>query len=75
MSPQTAQTVPDPLMFPCLCDDECFRFRAHGRWEADVNVDNFANARYFTPDADTYANLGALPGIGRTWRITLKRIF
>ena len=40
-----------------------------------MNLDNFTNARYFMPDADTYANLGALPGIGRTWRITLKRDF
>ena len=46
-----------------------------GVWEADVNVNNLADARYFTPDADTYANLGALPGIGRTWRITFKRLF
>ena len=46
-----------------------------GAWQAALNVDNFANARYFTPDADTYANLGALPGQGRTWRITLKREF
>ena len=50
-------------------------FLRQGPWEGDVNVDNLANARYFTPDADTYANLGALPGIGRTWRITLKRNF
>ena len=48
---------------------------ATGFGEAAVNLDNVANARYFTPDADTYANLGALPGIGRTWRITLKREF
>ena len=42
---------------------------------ATVNVNNLADARYFTPDADTYANLGALPGLGRTWRLTLKRSF
>ena len=40
-----------------------------------MNADNIGSTRYFTPDADTYANLGALPGIGRTWRITLKREF
>ena len=44
-------------------------------WQAELNVDNAGNERYFTPDADTYANLGALPGQGRTWRITLKREF
>jgi iron complex outermembrane receptor protein len=44
-------------------------------WEADVNINNLADIQYFTPDADTYANLGALPGIGRMWKITLKRLF
>ena len=30
---------------------------------------------YFTPDADVYANLGAVPGRGREWRLSLKRTF
>jgi len=44
-------------------------------WEADVNVNNLGDEHYFTPGADTYANLSALPGIGRTWKLTLKRLF
>jgi iron complex outermembrane receptor protein len=71
----TAQTVPDPLVFPSYVTMNISAFTRVGLWQAAVNVDNFANARYFTPDADTYANLGALPGIGRTWRITVKREF
>jgi len=27
------------------------------------------------PDADIYANLGVLPGMGRRWRIALSRSF
>ena len=72
---RTAQTVPDPLIFPSYVTVNVSAFARHDLWEADVSVDNFADERYFTPDADTYANLGALPGIGRTWRITLKRVF
>ena len=72
---QTAQTVPAPLHFPGYATVDVSAFARYGAWEADVNLDNVADARYFTPDADTYANLGALPGIGRTWRITLKRDF
>jgi len=72
---QTAQTVPNPLTFPSYVTLNLSTFLRYQAWEADLNVDNFVNARYFTPDADTYANLGALPGIGRTWRITLKREF
>jgi iron complex outermembrane receptor protein len=71
----TGQTVPDPIIFPAYVVMNVSSFVRMGDWEADVNVDNLADARYFTPDADTYANLAALPGIGRTWRITIKRAF
>ena len=71
----TAQTVPNPLLFPSYLTMNVSVFARFGLWQAAVNADNFANARYFTPDADTYANLGALPGVGRTWRITLTRNF
>ena len=42
---------------------------------ASVNLDNVLDARFFTPDADIYANLGALPGMGQRWRIALTRSF
>ena len=71
----TAQTVPSPLTFPSYVKMNLSAFVRSGFWEVNVNVDNLGNTRYFTPDADTYANLGALPGIGRTWRIALKREF
>jgi iron complex outermembrane receptor protein len=71
----TEQTVPDPIIFPAYVVMNVSSFVRMGEWEANVNVDNLADARYFTPDADTYANLAALPGIGRTWRITIKRMF
>jgi iron complex outermembrane receptor protein len=72
---KTAQTVPAPLVFPSYMTINVSGFARTGLWQAALNVDNVTNARYFTPDADTYANLGALPGLGRTWRITLKREF
>ena len=72
---KTAQTVPDPIVFPSYMTFNLSGFARRGPWQLEANVDNFTNARYVTPDADTYANLGALPGIGRTWRITLKRDF
>ncbi len=71
----TAQTVPGPLKFPSYLTMNVSVFARFGLWQVGLNADNVANARYFTPDADTYANLGALPGIGRTWRITLTREF
>ena len=61
---ETAQTVPDPLVFPAYVTLNVSAFARYQAWEADIGLDNFADARYFTPDADTYANLGALPGQG-----------
>ncbi len=46
-----------------------------GPYEASLNIDNLLDKLYFTPDQDTYANVGVLPGRGREWRVTLKRKF
>ncbi len=72
---KTQQTVPDPIIFPSYVTLNASAFAQSGAWEADVNVNNLGDARYFTPGADTYANLSALPGLGRTWKVTLKRLF
>ena len=69
----TAQTVPQPITFPSYVTLNMSAFLRMDMWEVDVNVNNLADTRYFTPDADTYANLAALPGVGRIWRITIKR--
>jgi iron complex outermembrane receptor protein len=71
----TRQTVPGPITYPSYVTLNASAFAQWDVWEADVNVNNLGDARFFTPGADTYANLSALPGIGRTWKITLKRLF
>jgi iron complex outermembrane receptor protein len=50
-------------------------FVNRGPYTLSVNIDNLFDKLYFTPDADSYANLGALPSKGREWRATLKRTF
>jgi len=72
---KTQQTVPDPIVFPSYTVLNASTFAQWDVWEANVNVNNLSDTRYFTPGADTYANLSALPGIGRTWKVTLKRLF
>jgi iron complex outermembrane receptor protein len=71
----TRQTVPDPIIFPSYTVLNASGFAQWDAWEAELNVNNLADTRYFTPGADTYANLSALPGIGRTWTVTMKRLF
>jgi iron complex outermembrane receptor protein len=72
---QTRQTVPDPVIFPAYVTLNASAFLRRGHWTAALNLDNALDARFFTPDADVYANLGALPGMGRRWRIALTRSF
>ena len=71
----TKQTVPNPIRFPAYVTLNASGFVRLDDWSVSLNLNNLANARYFTPDADTYANLGALPGEGRTWRLSIKRSF
>ena len=72
---KTQQTVPGPISYPSYITLNASAFAQWDAWEGDINVNNLADARTFTPGADTYANLSALPGLGRTWKITLKRLF
>ncbi|HVW75327.1 MAG TPA: TonB-dependent receptor [Rhizomicrobium sp.] len=72
---QTRQTVPNPIVFSSYVVLNASAFAQWDMWEADLNVNNLADTRYFTPGADTYANLSALPGLGRTWKVTIKRLF
>jgi iron complex outermembrane receptor protein len=69
------QTVPDPLVFPAHVTVNASGLFRRGGWRVALNLYNVFDARFFTPDADTYANLGALPGMGRRWRIALTRRF
>ncbi|MCP5411288.1 MAG: TonB-dependent receptor plug domain-containing protein [Alphaproteobacteria bacterium] len=71
----THQTIADPIRFPSYVTLNVSGFVRQGAWEVDMNVNNLGNERYFTPGADTYSMLSALPGPGRLWKMTLKRLF
>jgi iron complex outermembrane receptor protein len=72
---KTQQTVPGGITYPSYVTLNASGFAQWDVWEGDINVNNLGDARYFTPGADTYANLSALPGQGRVWKVTLKRLF
>jgi iron complex outermembrane receptor protein len=72
---QTAGTVQNAVRYPAYSVVNGSAYVTRGPYTAELNVDNLFDKFYFTPDADTYANLGALPGKGREWRVTLKRTF
>jgi iron complex outermembrane receptor protein len=72
---KTAQTVQTPITYPEYTTVNLSMFFEKGPYQATLNVDNLFDKLYFTPAADSYANLAALPGKGREWRVTLKRTF
>lgn len=72
---RTAGTVQNAVHYPAYSMVNGSAYLRRGPYTAQLNVDNLFDTFYFTPDADTYANLGALPGKGREWRVTLKRTF
>ncbi|MBO9545620.1 TonB-dependent receptor [Caulobacter sp.] len=72
---RTAGTVQNAVRYPAYSLVNASAFVNRGPYTLSVNIDNLFDKFYFTPDADTYANLGALPGKGREWRATLKRTF
>jgi len=72
---KTATLVQNSVTYPAYTVVNASLLWAKGPYEVDFNVDNLFDKLYFTPDQDTYANVGALPSIGRTWRFTFKGKF
>ncbi|QUD87152.1 TonB-dependent siderophore receptor [Phenylobacterium montanum] len=72
---KTSALVQNAVTYPDYTLVNASAFYKRGAYEVTVNVDNLLDKLYFTPDQDTYANVGALPGRGREWRVTLKRSF
>ena len=72
---KTSGTIPGAVVYPAYALVNMSAFVSHGPYTVTVNVDNLFDKLYFTPDQDVYANVAALPGRGREWRVTLKRKF
>jgi iron complex outermembrane receptor protein len=72
---KTAGTVQNAVTYPAYAVANASAYYEYGPYTATLNVENLFDKLYFTPDADSYANLGALPSKGREWRVTLARKF
>ena len=71
----TAGILPGAVRLPAYVTANGSGFWQSGPWRVTVNVDNLANTLAFTPVADVYAEVAALPIQGRTWRARLRRAF
>jgi len=72
---ETSGTLMNPVVLPGYTVVNASGFFEKGPYTVTANIDNLFDELYFTPVADSYANLAALPGRGREWRVTLKRTF
>jgi iron complex outermembrane receptor protein len=72
---KTSGLVQDAVVYPAYELVNLSLFWQRRPYAVSLNIDNLLDKLYFTPDQDTYANVGVLPGRGREWRITLKRSF
>ncbi|MBV9509525.1 MAG: TonB-dependent receptor [Caulobacteraceae bacterium] len=73
---RTSGTIENAVTYPAYSLVNLSGFYRRGPYEVDVNIDNLLDRLYFTPSSDpTYVNVAAMPGVGREWRLTLKRTF
>lgn len=71
----TQGVIPGAVRLPAYAVVSGSAYLQRGDWRLAANIDNLFDKRFFTPVADVYANVAALPGVGRTWRVALKRSF
>ncbi len=72
---ETAGILPGAVRLPAYVVADASAFYERGPWRMTLNVDNLADTLAFTPVADVYAEVAALPIPGRTWRAKLRRAF
>ena len=71
----TSGILPGAVRLPAYLVANASGFYERGPWRVTFNVDNLADKLAFTPVADVYAEVAALPIAGRTWRARLRRAF
>ena len=72
---ETGGILPGAVRLPAYTAANASAFYERGPWRLTLNVDNLADTLAFTPVADVYAEVAALPIEGRTWRVKLRRAF
>jgi iron complex outermembrane receptor protein len=73
---KTSGTIQNAITYPAYSLVDLSAFYQRGPWEIEANIENLFDTLYFTPNSDpTYVNVSAVPGVGREWRVSLKRRF
>ncbi len=72
---ETGGVLPGAVRLPAYTTANASGFYERGPWRLTLNIDNLSDELAFTPVADVYAEVAALPIAGRTWRARLRRAF
>ncbi|WP_425409119.1 TonB-dependent siderophore receptor [Hyphococcus sp.] len=72
---ETGGKIDGAVVFPEYVLAKAALFYAFGDVSLIANIDNLFNKRYFTPVQNVYEEVGALPGRGREFTVTLKARF
>ena len=72
---ETSGVVPEKIILPSYTLVRAAAFLDLGAFNVAANIDNLFDEMYFTPSAETYKEVAAMPGMGRTFRINLRYSF
>ena len=72
---ETGGIFPDDIVLPSYTLATGAAFLDLGRFTISANVDNIFDERYFTPSAEVYKEVAVMPGLPRTYKMTIKYRF
>ncbi|WP_321489243.1 TonB-dependent receptor [uncultured Hyphomonas sp.] len=72
---ETGGIFPDDIVLPSYTLANGAAFLEIGNVTVSANVDNILDERYFTPSAEVYKEVAVMPGLPRTYKLTVKYRF
>lgn len=72
---ETGGIFPDDIILPSYTLANGAAFLELGNFTLSANVDNIFDEQYFTPSAEVYKEVAVMPGLPRTYKMTLKYRF
>ncbi|WP_340692009.1 TonB-dependent receptor plug domain-containing protein [Hyphomonas sp.] len=72
---ETGGVFPDDIVLPSYTLASAAAFIELGDFTVSANIDNLFDQEYFTPAAEVYKEVAVMPGLPRTFRVSLKYQF
>lgn len=72
---ETSGVLPERIILPAYTLARAAAFMDRGNIRLSGNIDNVFDETYFTPSAEVYKEVAAMPGMGRIFRLNLSYRF